>query len=301
MITVQTQPTHTSCGPTVVAMIVGVPVETVLAALPAVRKRSKRSHGTNYGELLRLLAPYGYRLGRRLHDLLPETGMAILRVAKPRSGNWHWLLLADGVVYDSAEGATIPLDSFSRDHVSWYEVVKMLQAGQIINYDNALYRVDYVNHCRARIVPLAKRHVTLTDGREFDAERAGVNISPEAVVPIVTDIERARAELELAEAEAQLKAVAAELARETRLAAQPTPAAARPAGLPQAASRNGGWRVVAGRPLDFRAGSLAAEVIGWIQAHPGQVTKEIVAAVKSEGNVASCVSRFYQSGLIERG
>ena len=73
----------------------------------------------------------------------------------------------------------------------------MLQAGQIIRYGPALYRVTYVNHCRAYIVPLAKRHVALPDGREFDAERGGVSIAPDSFVEIVTNLEVARDQLEL--------------------------------------------------------------------------------------------------------
>lgn len=62
----------------------------------------------------------------------------------------------------------------------------MLQRNQIVQYGSSLYRVDYVNACRARLVPLAKRHVVLGD-REFDAHERGINVSPNSDLPIITE------------------------------------------------------------------------------------------------------------------
>jgi hypothetical protein len=167
----------------------------------------------------------------------------------------------------------------------------MLQAGQVIRYDDSLWRVDYANSCRARIVPLAKRTVSIDD-RTFESEGRGVNISPNSFVEIVTDIEAARTRLELA-------AVEAELAELKQAAAAP-PVAPRPAPRPVTARVACGWHVGPKPAPAFRDGSMGAAVMAWIVAHPGQTTAEIVAGVQHEGAVAACVSRFCQAGLIKK-
>lgn len=190
-----------------------------------------------------------------------------------------------------------------------------LQAGQVVRYDNALWRVDYVNECRARIVPLAKRHVTLNDGREFDSEQRGVNISPNAEVPVVDNLDRAKIEIELAEAEAELAQARAEVAKEearVRKAATPSPKAstihvpkaeAQTKG-PQTAggkaepipSKGIGWRLGLAQPEHLRQGSLKRWVFDFVTMHPGQTTKQVAEGVKLSGAnmsaVAACLDRF---------
>lgn len=167
-----------------------------------------------------------------------------------------------------------------------------LKAGQIIRSGRQLYRVDMVNECRARIVPLAKRRVALPGGAEFEAERGCTSIAPTACVEIVTDLEAERDRIELEEAEAELAAARAELAASERPA---DPAPAKPQ-APRAAGA--GWHPAPGAAPAFRDGTLAAAVWSCIAARPGQDTKAIVAAVRAEGAVAACVSRFHQAGLI---
>jgi hypothetical protein len=103
MLTLQRQPTRTSCGPTTVAMLADVPVADVLALQPAVRltatRRRLRCHRTNVGELARLLDAYGLRLGPRA--AFTTSRLQVIRVDRAVGRGWHWAA-ADGTwVYDS--------------------------------------------------------------------------------------------------------------------------------------------------------------------------------------------------------
>lgn len=169
----------------------------------------------------------------------------------------------------------------------------MLKSGQVVRYGNELYRVDMVNECRARIVPLSKRHVTLTNGREFDAERGGVNISPNSPLDLIDDIEAERDRIELAKTEAELAQLKAEQAREARVV-KPAIIAVKPT----RAASSGGW--IVGNAAAFKSDSLASVVMAYIAANPGQTTKQIVEGVDRPEAVAACVSRFHQAGLIRR-
>lgn len=139
----------------------------------------------------------------------------------------------------------------------------MLKTGQVVKMAGELWHVDYVNTCRARLVPVAKRHVVLEDGREFDATRGAVNISPDSPLEVVTAWEA------------------------------PRTAAPRE----QPATMGSGWKRT-DKPASFRPGTLAAVVLAFIEEHPGLATAGIVAGVKQKGEVAACVSRFNQAGLI---
>lgn len=180
----------------------------------------------------------------------------------------------------------------------------MLTAGQVIRYGDELWRVDYVNDCRARIVPLNKRHVHLNDGREFDADRNGVSISPNSFVEIVTDIEQARTKIELEDAERELRAAKAEVKAQASIKQELEDAEVELAQAKQAlaaaprATTTGGWHWVG--PATFKPGSMGEAVSVYIQGHPGLSTAEIVAAAPAAGAVAACVSRFFQAGLIKK-
>lgn len=144
----------------------------------------------------------------------------------------------------------------------------MLKAGQVVKMGAELWHVDYVNACRARLIPVVKRHVVL-DGREFDATRGAVNVSPDSP-------------LEVAEITSGPEAPRIVAARE------------------QPATVGGGWRRT-DKPASFRPGTLAAVVMAFIEEHPGLATSAIVAGVERKGEVAACVSRFHQAGLIRKG
>lgn len=132
----QRQPSRKSCGPTTVAMLVGVPVAQVLALQPSVRMTPRRQrireHDTNVGELRRLLAHFGYQLGPRcLGTVAPLT---VLRLDHVASRGWHWAAQEGTWVYDPClrepvhicEYHTVlerPADDVS-ERLSWYPVAR---------------------------------------------------------------------------------------------------------------------------------------------------------------------------------
>jgi hypothetical protein len=124
----QQQPTLTACGPTCVAMIVGVPVAEVLDRLPATRnaRRAITRAGvdnTNLAEVLRLLRPYGFTLGRRLSLAQTLPPVALLRLRLKHHRNWHWAVWKDGQVFDPATGTRRSTLVFAEYHdVTHYEV-----------------------------------------------------------------------------------------------------------------------------------------------------------------------------------
>jgi hypothetical protein len=64
-----------------------------------------------------------------------------------------------------------------------------------------------------------------------------------------------------------------------------------------------GWRQARRyAPTNFREGTLNRLVLNYIRQHPGQDTNEIVAGLadQTRGNVASCISRFTQAGIIAK-
>lgn len=169
-----------------------------------------------------------------------------------------------------------------------------LHAGQVVRYGDALWRVDYVNDCRARIVPLLKRH--LAD--DFDTtEQRGVNVSPNSTLEVVTDIDRVKTEIELAVTERELAEVKAELAKEAKRAAVPT-LAPKPAPAPKA-PRGAGWHLTDLVP-DVQPGSLKESVLLFLAAHPGASTKEVVIEGATPGAVAACLDRFMKAGVVIR-
>ncbi len=190
-----------------------------------------------------------------------------------------------------------------------------MKVGQVVRYGDALWRVDYINECRARIVPLAKRHVILADGREFDAERGGVNISPNSPLEVVEDIERTKLEIELEETERELAALKAEAEREAKriealakaeavrqakAIAKATPTARQgTAGLAPAGRSAMGWQLGA-VPAGAVYTGLKALVIAQVTAHPGASTKAIAAGISehSAGAVAACLDRFRKIGVV---
>jgi hypothetical protein len=94
----------------------------------------------------------------------------------------------------------------------------------------------------------------------------------------------------------------------SKLVAAPEPEA--PKAAPKAAPKRpvitnaaAGWKVLPKPTPRYRAGSLNEVVIEYVRANPGQSTKAIVMALqgKAEGNVAACISRMMQNGIIEKG
>jgi hypothetical protein len=190
-----------------------------------------------------------------------------------------------------------------------------LQIGQVVRYGNGLWRVDYVNECRARIVPLGKRHVVILDddGQEvkaFDAERKGVNISPNSGLDVVTDVERVKDELELEAAEAELRAarLAARLAarrevvRATAGATLGTGRAVkgRRASSTQGVRSDGGWGIGPTTSPALTQGSQGVQVHAYVQGHPGLHTSALSAALPGVKNLHQCLSRLKLTGYLVR-
>ena len=182
----------------------------------------------------------------------------------------------------------------------------MLEQGQVVRYQGALWRVHYVNACRAHIVPLAKRHVELPNGATFDTELRGVNISNDSCLDVVADPERAAQELELLKAELELRAAKAALAKAEAAPAMKAPqTAARPTtAAKQAEAPPTGWhwhRVPDVEP-DTIDGSLKQAVLDYVRVVPGATTRQVAAAhaEHSGGAVAACLDRFFKAGILRR-
>lgn len=202
-----------------------------------------------------------------------------------------------------------------------------LELGQVVRYSGALWRVDFINDCRARIVPLTKQHVVIMDDegnpvRGFDRVGRGVNISPNSVLDIVRDPEQAAVELELEQAEQELARLRAEAAKQTApwvheptvVERQATAELARAVGdwKPIATGAGpappAGWRWHPLQPMtvwveNVTAGSLKFDVLTLVDTRPGMTTKEIARAledVATAGAVAACLDRFYKSGVLRR-
>ena len=169
--------------------------------------------------------------------------------------------------------------------------------------DRTLWRVDFVNACRARLIPLAKRHVILADGSEFDASRGAINISPDSPLEVITDVERAKDEQALAEAEREER----ELKVALRQANAPVVKHTTTVMVTKVKAPSIGdsrrymkWQLGPVLAPAFKKGTLAEQVFSYITSHPGQTTAEIVEGVLSDAAVAACVSRFNQAGYIHK-
>lgn len=207
----------------------------------------------------------------------------------------------------------------------------LLQAGQTIRYDNELWRVDYVNDCRAQIRPLVfrKRGKPLEDGEMKDY--GGLSIAPDSFVEIITDLDRALTEKELREAERELREaeqelvdarsaakdrvkLAAELAAaEAELKAMQAEAGATTAVTPTRTNENvsrktgarkgsGAQWAIQGTAPFAPSGSLKAAVLAYLKAHPGATTKDVAGACKGStpGAVAACLDRFWDAGVLTK-
>lgn len=141
----QMQPTSTSCGPTCVAMLIGIPVADVLAEFPkrySSAKLNKLHRGqkittnkTNVSEMWRLLKGYGKTMGAkhevayRIANRNKPCGLLRMHV-KMASGHyrteWHWLVIAEGQVYDPCASGPMNADQWFHDNfgnkIFFYEV-----------------------------------------------------------------------------------------------------------------------------------------------------------------------------------
>jgi len=68
----------------------------------------------------------------------------------------------------------------------------MLKVGDVVEFRGQLWEVDYVNQCRARIVPLERREVVIpgVDGEEerrFFTKDKALSIAPESDLPVMKE------------------------------------------------------------------------------------------------------------------
>jgi hypothetical protein len=155
-----------------------------------------------------------------------------------------------------------------------------LLEGQVVRIAGSLWRVDYVNQCRARLVPLSRRN----------AER-DLNVSPNSALEVVTDLARASEELELAEAEREVEA----LRREASAMA------------PRTTGRGATWSPAGPAPQADPA-SLKAWTYWAVHNKPGQTTQQLLELVRvvrglegtTGGALAACLDRLWKSGSVEK-
>lgn len=167
-------------------------------------------------------------------------------------------------------------------------------------------------------MPLAKRHVVLADGSEFDSpDRRGISISPDSLVEIVSDLAEARERIELAEAEQTLKVLKAKLAEEERVSAKAAEArslrerreAATKATLAKVKDSAGtpsksrhAWTLVPSKvdAGSLKAGSLKAQVVDFLAKNTQADTARVAAACPdaTAGAVTACLDRFWKAGVV---
>ena len=121
----QRQPTKTSCGPTVVAILLGLRAEMIIRRLWKVRTAARRklqTERTNVGELRRLLGHAGLTLGKRTRNV-PR--VAIVRVDHAVGRGWHWSLKSDRWIFDPAYARSSRAASYLKmfsGRISFYEI-----------------------------------------------------------------------------------------------------------------------------------------------------------------------------------
>ena len=104
-------------------MLAHVPIADVLAVLPTIRRRKKRTHGTNLAEMARLFAHYGLTLDyRRMKGQPPADVPVLLRIASRTRRNWHWAISYDNTLYDPNKPEPEPLTEMPA--LSWYAITK---------------------------------------------------------------------------------------------------------------------------------------------------------------------------------
>lgn len=92
------EPTDLQCGQAVLAMLLGISVESVCAELHNERE-------TTLAEMRLMLEKHGFVLSRERRQAASKTDLspvALLSLETPRC--WHWSLYTDGTFYDPEHG-----------------------------------------------------------------------------------------------------------------------------------------------------------------------------------------------------
>lgn len=68
-------------------------------------------------------------------------------------------------------------------------VYTYLRVGDVVELNGMEYVIDYLNECRARAIPMSRKHVSYETvaGKkvEFETDHSGTNISPNSEIPIL--------------------------------------------------------------------------------------------------------------------
>jgi len=68
-------------------------------------------------------------------------------------------------------------------------VYTRLRVGDVVQFGEIDYVIDYVNECRARAIPLSRKRVKYqtVSGKQvdFETDHSGMNISPNSACPIL--------------------------------------------------------------------------------------------------------------------
>lgn len=92
------EPTDLQCGQTVLAMLLGVSVESICAELQNERE-------TTFREMKQILESRGFKLSaerKQAGAKVDLPSIALLSLETPRC--WHWSLYAEGIFYDPEHG-----------------------------------------------------------------------------------------------------------------------------------------------------------------------------------------------------
>lgn len=100
------------CGQTCLAMITDKPLEKIIELLGSKGTSTKRITET----LTKLGFHHSGKLIPRRTQPLPSLAICKVRREWSKSGNWHWVVLSNGVVYDpdprEEEFAMLPIKTF---------------------------------------------------------------------------------------------------------------------------------------------------------------------------------------------
>lgn len=92
------EPTDLQCGQTVLAMLLGVSVESICGKLQNDRE-------TTFREMKQTLEKHGFRLSPKRKQAFTKADLppvALLSLETPRC--WHWSLYGEGIFYDPEHG-----------------------------------------------------------------------------------------------------------------------------------------------------------------------------------------------------
>lgn len=111
------------CGQVAIAVLCGLTLDQ------ACRQIGHRK-GTRTKALVRVLRAFGFQCEdhckRRVRSEMPDVALAQVRTIGRPQDSWHWIVVANGVVYDGCEGGIHTLE--------WYERAILRNGYKITSY-----------------------------------------------------------------------------------------------------------------------------------------------------------------------